>query len=254
MTAAGVPRRRRRRLAWILVPLVALLVVLALAVVLVETVGRGIAEEYVANEVEESLPPGVTADVAVQLGGPFLIGQYLSGRMQEVRLVSDDILVGDVPARARLRLDGAPVDLAQPVERVAGVVVLDDRAVEALLAQQGFAGDATLRNGLVEYADTVTVLGAGIDYTLTARPSLSGGRLDLEPQSAQVRSGPFDLDASALLELVAPDGISVCLAEVLPDSVVLDSLALGDGTAQVAFSGKDVLLTEEALARTGACS
>jgi hypothetical protein len=59
--------------------------------------------------------------------------------------------------------------------------------------------------------------------------------------------------ASRLLELVVPDGISVCVAEVLPDSVVLDGLEVAGGTARIHFSGEDVVLTQEALARTGSC-
>ena len=253
MTTEAPPRRRRRWLAWILVPLVALVLLAAVAVVLVETVGRGIAEEYVAGEVEESLPAGVTGEVEVELRGPFLIGQYLSGRMQDVRLASDDLRVGDVPAQARLRLEGAPVDLAQPIETAAGTVDLDDRAVEALLAQRGLLGDVTLGDGVLQYADTASVLGADLDYTITASPALSGGVLTLAPESAEVTGGPVDLDATRLLELVVPDGISLCVAEVLPDSVVLDGLEVEGGTARIHFSGEGVVLSQEALARTGSC-
>ncbi|WP_210508663.1 hypothetical protein [Naasia sp. SYSU D00057] len=74
------------------------------------------------------------------------------------------------------------------------------------------------------------------------------------PTSAAVRSGDVDLDASALLDRVAPDGLSVCLAEYLPDTIVLDSLQVGDGSARVTFSGEDVVLTEQGLAQRGACT
>ncbi len=253
MTVDAAPRRRRGRLAWILVPLLLLIVLAVVAVVLVETVGRGIAEKYVEDRVESSLPAGVTGDVSVRLGGGSLIAQYLSGRMEDVRLVSDDLAVQGIPVRARLQLAGAPIDQTRPVESARGSVVLGEDAVEALLAQQGYPGNARLANGLVEYSDTTQVLGADLDYTITARPSLSGGVLQLAPESARLSSGGLDIDADRLLRLVAPDGISLCLAEAVPQALTLDSLDVGDGSARLDFSGRDVVLTADALARTGSC-
>ena len=63
----------------------------------------------------------------------------------------------------------------------------------------------------------------------------------------------MELDADALLERVAPDGLSVCLAEYLPDTIGLDALQVGDGAASVAVAGEGVTLNEEALARHGGC-
>ncbi|WP_210479086.1 DUF2993 domain-containing protein [Naasia sp. SYSU D00948] len=235
-------------------PIVLLLVLAAVAVLLVETVGRGVAEDYVEQRVEESLPDGVTGDVAVRLGGGLLLPQYLGGRMRDVRLTSEDLVVGGIPVRGTLRLEGAPLDPTRPVDRATGTVVLRERAVDALLEQQGYLGDTRLGDGVVEYSDTTSVLGVDLDYTVTARPSLAGGRLDLVPQSARVSKGPFDLDARRLLDLVAPDGISICLAALVPDTVTLDSLEVREGIATVDFSGDDVVLTQEALARTGSCA
>jgi len=184
----------------------------------------------------------------------FLIGQYLSGRMDDVRLASDDLTVQGVPVRAKVNLTGAPVDLTLPVEHTTGSVLLDERAVQAILTAQGYPGTATIEGGNIRYTDSTKLFGATVEYEIDARPTLSGGRLELVPVSAAVRSGSVDLDATALLERVAPDGLTVCLAEYLPDTITLDSLQVGLGSARVAFSGDDVVLTEEGLARHGACS
>lgn len=261
MTGAGTAGRpsrtrdalRRRRLLVIAVPL-AVLVLVAALVVVVGIVAKPAAERYVAERVEESLPEGVTADVSAELGGSFLVLQYLSGRMEEVRLWSDELLVADVPLAARMRLERVPVDLAQPVGHVTGSVDFDDRAVQGMLAGQGFTGDIVLTDGKVQYADDATILGARIGYTVTVEPVFSGGLLSLVPKSAEVRTGFIDLDASRLLDLVAPDPLTVCLAEYLPASLRIDDLELRDDTARLSFSGDDVVFTEEALDPKGSCT
>ncbi|BDZ44231.1 LmeA family phospholipid-binding protein [Naasia aerilata] len=246
------PRKHRRRL-WIIVPLVLVVIVATLLVVL-NIAGRAVAEEYIANKVEESLPAGVEGDVHVRIRGVFLLVQYLSGWMDEVDLSSDDLTVQGVPVTANVQLHGVPVDTSKRVERLTGGAVLDERAVQAVLKGQGYPGDVALTGGAVEYTDETQLFGATVQYVLTARPSLSAGRLDLAPQSAAVRSGGVDLDATALLERVAPDGISVCVAQYLPEAIAIDSLLVGDGSARVSLSGRDVLLTSDALSRTGSCS
>lgn len=261
MTAEPAPRAlryrdaspRHRRRMWIIVPLVLIVVVATLLVVL-NLAGRAIAEQYVADQVEKSLPAGVQGDVTARIRGPFLLLQYLRGRMDEVDLTSDDLTVQGVPLRADLQLHGVPVDTSKPVERLTGGVALDESAVGALLATQGYKGDVALRGGAVEYSDDTKLFGATVQYVITARPSLSGGRLDLAPQSAEIRSGGVDIDASQLLNRVAPDGLSVCVAQYLPASIGIDSLLVGNGSARIALSGTDVLLTSNALARTGSCS
>jgi hypothetical protein len=246
------PKSRRRRL-WIILPIV-LVVVVATLLVVVGIAGRAVAERYIAERVEQSLPPGVEADVSVRLPGAFLVAQYLRGRMDEVDLASNDLTVQGIGAKARVRLEGVPTDLEQPVERATGSVVLDETALQAMVAQQGYSGSVKLNDGSVEYSDTTKLFGANVDYIITARPSVEAGRLDLTPESARVSSGGIDVDASALLARVAPDGLSICLAEYLPESIAVDSLLVGDGTAKVGLSGSQVVLTEEALSRTGTCS
>ena len=71
---------RRRRPLWVIAPLAVLVVLVVLAIV-IGIAGRAWAEDYIAGQVEQSLPEGVDGDVDVRLGGVFLLGQYLSGRM-----------------------------------------------------------------------------------------------------------------------------------------------------------------------------
>jgi hypothetical protein len=233
---------------------VVLVIVIATLAVVVGIAGRAIAERYIADRVEQSLPAGVEADVSVRLRGVFLIGQYLSGRMDEVDLASSNLTVQGVPAKARLKLEGAPVDMTQPVDRASGSVVLDESALQSMLAQQGYPGTVALTGGSVEYGDTTKLFGADVDYVITAQPSVEAGRLDLTPVSARVSSGGIDVDATALLQRVAPNGLSICLAQYLPASISVDSLLVGNRSARFGFEGENVVLTEEALSHTGSCS
>jgi hypothetical protein len=247
----ATPRHRRR--LWIIVPLV-LVIVLATLLVVLNFVGRAVAEDYIATKVEQDLPEGVEGDVSVRIRGAFLLVQYLSGRMDEIDLSSDDLTVQGVPVTANLQLRGVPVDLSKPVSRLTGGAVVDERAVQAMLSAQGYSGKVALTGGAVEYTDETQLFGGTVQYAITARPSLAAGRLDLSPQSAEIRSGGIDIDATQLLRRVAPDGISVCVAEYLPERIAIDSLLVGDGSVSIGLSGSDVLLTSDALARTGTCS
>lgn len=245
--------RKGRRTFWLVVPFVTV-VVLATLVVVVGIVGRAVAEDYLAKQIEQSLPAGVHGTVSVRLRGAFLLAQYLSGRLDQVDISSDDLTVNGIRVPARVTLQGAPIDLTQPVTRARGSAVLDQAALKSMLASAGYPGSVALTAGGLQYSDRTTILGATIEYTLLARPSVAGGRLDFAPLSAEVRSGGISLDATQLLGRVAPNGLSVCLARYLPQGVAVNALALGDGTARVDLRGDGVVLTQDALSRMGSCS
>lgn len=246
-----VPRRRRRA-RWLVVPAVVVLVLAALVAV-VGIGSRGWAEQYVEDQVEQNLPEGVTGKVTAEIGGGPVVFQYLSGRFDDITLTSTDLRIADVPVKAHLRATGVPADLTLPVQHLTGTVSFGEDALQALLAAQGDTGTVTIADGGIQYAGTAEVLGLGIDYTVTAQPSLDGGVLHLEPTDARIKRGSIDLDASRLIRFVAPDGYDLCIAQYLPRSLSLDSVLVGAGGATVGLSGDGVLLDEDALADTGSC-
>ncbi|WP_210508662.1 LmeA family phospholipid-binding protein [Naasia sp. SYSU D00057] len=154
------PRRRRR--LWLIAPL-AVLVVLAVLAVVLGIAARAWAEGYIAEEVERNLPEGVEGDVDARLGGVSLVAQYLSGRLDDVRLTSENLEVQGVPVEARVELEGVPVDRSQPVERATGSVRLDERAVQAILTAQGYPGTAAIADGGIVYTDDAQLFGATVE-------------------------------------------------------------------------------------------
>lgn len=250
--APGRPRRRFRRL-WIV--LLVVLAVLAALAVAIDLASRPFAEQYVEDRIESSLPEGVQGNVDVQIGGLSVIAQYLSGRFDEVDLASTALTVGGIPLQADVHLEGVPVDQTRPIRSVSGKVLLDEEDLDALIAAQGNPGHVRLTGGNVEYTGTTQILGlVDVDYLVITRPELSGGRLQLSPLKARLGNGAIDIDITALLPVVAPGGLSICLAENLPDTLAVDSLVVGNGAVAARFSGRSVLVTEEGLARRGACS
>lgn len=243
---------RKRRTFWLVVPAAVVLVLVVLVVVL-GIASRAWAEQYVEDQVEQNLPEGVTGDVTAKIGGGPVVFQYLSGRFDDIALTSTDLAIAGVPVTAHLQATGVPTDLTLPVQHLTGTVSFGEDALQALLAAQGDTGTLTIADGGIQYRGTTKVLGFGIDYLVTAQPSLDGGVLHLEPTDARIQKGNIDLDASRLIRFVAPDGYDFCIAQYLPRSLSLDSVLVGAGGATVGLSGDGVLLDEDALADTGSC-
>ena len=96
------PRRRTSAGGRALIVVLMILVVLAGILVLVETVGRSIAERNVATSIEQGLPEGVEGDVDVRIHGVSALWQVMTGSMDEI--------VATAPA---LDVYGVPVDVVE---------------------------------------------------------------------------------------------------------------------------------------------
>lgn len=250
--AAPAPRRRRRGLRRLIVLLGIFAVVIGLAIA-ADVAARAFAQDYVERQIEQSLPAGVESDVAVRIGGGSMLLQLATGRLQDVDIAGDDLTIGGIPVAATVGLGGVPLDQAQPVDRARARIVLTDDALNAVLAAQGGTGSTQIRDGRVFYTGTVAVLGADLDVEVTAEVTADEDSLLLTPISARVTSGPLDVDATALIDLVAPDGIDYCLGTYLPAGVTIERLDVGDGRVTLTVTGDGIVLNGDALGRTRGC-
>ena len=252
--AAGPPQRRRGRAAraWIIVLVV--LGVLAALVVIADFVVRNIAEQRVAEQLEQNLPDGVEGDVHVTIGGFSVLAQYLSGSMDRVQLSAPELSVQGVPIAVDVVATDVPPGLDAPVGHVTATIDADEAAVNALIEVPEVQGDVVLGDGAVAYSDSVRFLGFPIDYTVTARPTAAGDTVLLEPVGVEIGAGGGSIDVSGLVDrLMGDDPIPVCVAQYLPEGVEVQQITVEPGTASVALEASGLSLDERSLSTRGSC-
>jgi hypothetical protein len=165
---------RRGRAARIWITVIAIVVVLGGLLVVADVVVRNIAEQQVADQLEQNLPDGVEGDVDVTIGGLSVIAQYLSGSMDRVELSAPELTVAGVPISVEVEARDVPPGLDAPVGHVTATIEADEAAVNQLVQVPGVRGELAFGDGTVGYSDTVEVFGLPIDYTATARPVAAG--------------------------------------------------------------------------------
>lgn len=248
------PRRRMGGGARAAIVVGMLLVILLALLVLVETVGRGIAERAVADSIEQDLPEGVEGEVDVQIRGVSALWQVLTGRMDEIVATAPELSVYDVPVDATVIAYGVPLAEGGSVERAEAAATVDEAALDAIAESQGIAGGLTLGDGTVSYSDELEVLGIPVGFAVTAEPEAAGDRVLLTPVAAEVQAGTVTLDASELVDRVlGGDPFPVCVADRLPEGVDVAGIEVTPDGATVRLEASDLPLAEETLATTGTC-
>ncbi|GLK18379.1 DUF2993 domain-containing protein [Herbiconiux flava] len=242
--------RRHRRWPWVLV---AVLVLLAVALVVADIAFRAYAEGEAATQIEEQLPENVDGDVDVSIAGFSFLAQVAAGRLGEVTLDAPALTVSGIPIAAHVVATGVPTDLTKPVEDIRASISLDQSAVDAVVTLPGDA-QLALGDGDVSYEGSVEVLGLSVGYRVTGQVSASGTDVVITPQDAELTQGGNSLDLGGLLEGVAGQPITVCVASYLPQGVTVDSLDVADGGATATASARDFVVDEQSLRTLGTCS
>ncbi|WP_353827406.1 LmeA family phospholipid-binding protein [Agromyces sp. SYSU T0242] len=246
--------RRGRSGARVAIVIVVALVVIAAILVLVETVGRSIAERNVAASIEQSLPEGVTGEVDVEIRGVSALWQVMTGSMDEMVATSRDLDVDGIPVDVRVTAYGVPLAEGEPVRRAEAEAAVDGDAVDAIAASQGIPEGLELGDGVVGYEDEVSFLGFPIGFSITAEPIAAGDRVLLRPVSADVRAGAGTIDASALVDrILGGDPLPICVADRLPEGIELADLLVEPERVTVRLEASGLPLAEETLQTTGAC-
>ncbi|MFE5672527.1 DUF2993 domain-containing protein [Agromyces sp. NPDC056523] len=251
---AGGPRRRTSAGTRALIVVVVLLVVVVGLLVVVETVGRGIAERNIAESIEQDLPEGVEGDVDVQIHGISALWQVLRGSMDEIVATAPELDVSGVTVDATVTAYGVPLAEGGSVERAEAVASIDEAAVDAIAESQGVPGGLELGDGTVAYSDEIAVLGIPIGFTITAEPEAAGDRVLLTPVGADVQAGGGSIDVSGLVDrLLGGDPLPICVADRLPEGVEVTGIEVSSDGVTVRAEASDLPLVEETLATTGSC-
>lgn len=234
--------------------IIVIVVALGALLVVADIVVRSIAQERFSEQIRSNLPEGVDGEVDVTIGGFSVIAQYLAGTMERVELSAPELIVNGAPIAVDVVGEGVPVDLASPVRSMSAVIEADQNAINQLVVIPDVDGDVTLGDGVVGYADTIEVFGIRIGYSVTARPTAAGDTVLLQPEDVQVDAGGGGIDVSGLAERVlGDDPIAVCVAQYLPEGVMVNDIDIAAGTATVRLDAQGILLDEASLARTGSC-
>jgi hypothetical protein len=251
----SAPSRKRRR-PWVpIVVVIGVIVVLVGAFLIADTIVRGVAEDRVAAQVEQSLPEGVDADVAVSIGGASVIAQYLTGTFEHVDLRAPGASVDGIPLDVRISADAVPLDPKQTIGRVVATIRIDADGAAALAKTAGLPGTLTLGDDEVGYAGEATVLGFTIPYDFSVAPTTTAERVNLMPTSVNVDTGFLGvIDLRALVTgFLQGDPPSICVAQYLPEGVDLDRLAVTPEAATATLTSTTLRLDEASLQTLGSC-
>lgn len=248
------PRRRRtlRLVLWIVIPIVVLVGLFFVA----DAVVRSVAEKTISTKVEQSLPAEVKGDVSTHIGGVSVIQQYLSGRFEKVELDAPKLDVKGSPIDATITAAGVPADFSKPVESIAGSLTISQSSLNKLVTVPGVDGDLALGKGTLSYNGTASLLGLPIGYQVTVAPEAAGKTVNLQPVDAKVTTGAGTgaLDLSTLVKALTNRGpIPVCVAQYLPDGVLVNDIAITQGTATVTLNAEDFVVNEKSLQSKGSC-
>lgn len=247
---------RQRRRPWLpIVIVLGVLVVLVGAFLIADRIVRGVAEDRVATQIEQSLPENVDADIAVSIGGASVIAQYLAGTFEHIDLRAPDASVDGVPLDLRVSADAVPLDPEQTVGRVVATIRIDAAGAATLAGTAGLPGALTLGDDEIGYADEATVLGITIPYDFSVRPTTTAERVTLMPTAVNVDTGLFGvIDLKALVTgFLQGDPPSVCVAQYLPEGVELDGLAVTPEAATATLTSTTLRLDEASLRTLGSC-
>ncbi|WP_375390250.1 DUF2993 domain-containing protein [uncultured Amnibacterium sp.] len=246
-------RRGRRALVVLLIVLVVLAALAVVAYVVGERVFRSTAEAQIEQTVAQRLPAGVTGEVDARIGDGSALLQYLQGSFDDVTLTSRGLRVAGAPASAVVHVAGLPV-AGGAIERATADLTIDQAAFRAVPALRNAGASAPqLGNGTVSTTLTRTFLGLDLKVAVRLKPSLTDQTVRLTPTSATLTAGPATIPATAIVQQLLPDGVSVCAASYLPRGVELTSVAVRPREAVVRLTARDVDLNTLDSAQTGSC-
>ncbi|WP_133767033.1 LmeA family phospholipid-binding protein [Amnibacterium kyonggiense] len=252
-TAVRRRNRRRRVLVGLLITLIVLVILAAIAFVVGDRIFRSTAEAQIERSVSESLPSGVTGQVTATIGGGSALVQYLRGSFDDVTLVSKGLEVAGAPAAATVHVAGLPVNGGK-VDSATARFTVGQAAFKSVPALRNVgASTPQLGNGTVSTTLSRTFLGIALKVAVVLKPSLSGQTVHLRPTDATLTAGPATIPATAIVQQLLPNGVSVCAAEYLPRGIEVTSVGVRRGEAVVGLAARGVDLDAIDSAQTGSC-
>ncbi|MGT2424759.1 LmeA family phospholipid-binding protein [Amnibacterium kyonggiense] len=247
------PKRRRRVLIGLLIALVVLVILAVVAFIVGDRIFRSAAESQIEQSVSQSLPKGVTGKVRATVGGGSALIQYLHGSFDDVTLVSDGLQVAGAPATATVHVAGLPVH-GGPIGSATARFTIGQAAFAKVPALRDVgASTPRLGDGTVSTTLSRTFLGIPLKVAVVLKPSLAGQTVHLRPTSATLTAGPATIPATAIVQQLLPNGVSLCAASYLPRGVEVTGVGVREREAVVGLAARGIDLQTLGTARTGSC-
>lgn len=265
---------RQRRRSGCLVGLVALVVLLVVGYIVADVALRSYAQDRVRQQIVDSLPPGVSADPTVTIGGVSFIAQYLTGSLDNVAVSAPRVTVQGQDGSSQGVSFAAHIDAHQvptngeAVGSASGTLTIDQENVQRIAVMAGISGGSgsgssgagspdlgtiTLGDGTLSYGGTLSFLGLDIGYTATAKPIAKGDIIELEPTALKLSAGSASVDLDRLLGELAKKPIPICVAQYLPERVQVSDIRIENKQAVVTLDATHLALNEKSLSTHGAC-
>ncbi|MBW4042978.1 MAG: DUF2993 domain-containing protein [Acidobacteria bacterium] len=236
-----------------LIALLVIVIVAVIAFVVGDRIFRSTAEAQIEQSVSKSLPNGVTGKVRATIGGGSALLQWLQGSFDDVTLTSQGLKVAGAPAAASVHITGLPVQGGTIGSATASFTVGQAAFEDIPQLRDVGASPPRLGNGTVSTTLTRTVLAIPLKVAVVLTPSLSGQTVQLSPTSATLEAGPAAIPATAIVQQLLPNGVSLCAASYLPKGVEVTTVQVKQGEAVVGLAAQQVDLNTLDSAPTGTC-
>lgn len=237
--------------------LLVVLLVLVVAGVVAYTIGervfRDTAETQIERSLDESRPSGVTGSFAAEIGGGSALLQYVRGSFDDVTITSRNLHIAGASSSAVIHVQGLPVN-GGTIETATAKLVVGQAAFKDIPALRNVGATAPkLGKGTLSTTLTRTILGIALRVSVQLKPTLDDQTVRLKPTAATITAGPASVPATAIVQQLLPDGVSVCAAEYLPRGITLTSVAIKPQEAVAGLSAKNIDLETLDSAKVGSC-
>jgi LmeA-like phospholipid-binding len=260
-TVVEVPRRRHRGRNALIVIVVIVLVLVA-AFFVGDYFAKKYATNYVRDQIASSLGLPSTAPVTVDLGSGSILLQAATGRINDVNVTVDPIVLDGLAGSATLTAHGVPLNQTTPVTsldvKVSVPTSTVSTAISRVPALKSLKPKVTISGKHVAVAGTIYVFGfpQSVGATLTPKVTKGVPGFTIDTASldgATVTASLLDRYLPGLTTLLE-SGTSLCIADQLPKSFTLTNISLQGQSIVSTFTGNGVELNAAALSQKGTCS
>jgi hypothetical protein len=260
-TVVEVPRKRHRGRNALIVIVVIVLVLVA-AFFVGDYFAKKYATNYVRDQIASSLGLPSTAPVTVDLGSGSILLQAATGRINDVNITVDPIVLDGLGGSATLTAQGVPLNQTTPVRSLDVKVYVPTSTIATALSRvptlAALKPTVKLSGTHVAVTGTIYIFGfpQGIGATLTPKVTAGVPGFTIDTASfdgATVTSAVLDKYLPGLTSLLE-SGTSLCIANQLPKAFTLTSIAIHGQSIVSTFTGNGVELNAASLAQKGTCS
>ncbi len=245
-TAITRVRRQRRRWPWVLGGVIVLL--LAVAVVVAESMARGYVADTIAARVAAEFELESADDVEVTLGSSPVIPQLIAGRLDSIDIEIEEFTLGELTGALELHAESVPLDEASTTELVTGRFTLEAGDLLAVAAQLSGLDPESITLDAPEIVVTATLELFDFEFSvgLGVQPHIADGALVFTPTSFRLGDEALTADeltsnpVFASLAQMFLQQEPICLAEMLPAAIVLDDVEVVSDQLVVTFTANDI--------------